>query len=142
MEGGEDVYLSYEKENQLNPHSLLISTSSGNLVCKKIFFVKWKSDENENENILRQSINDFICNVIQNVLSYQFNSIAFPPIGCGHSNLSRNVIIQTLIEQLIYQIKTRNLSLTIKFIILPHQHDIYQQFYQQLLTSQQGFTKT
>jgi len=140
MEGGEDVYSSYEKENELNPHSLLISTSSGNLFCKRIFFVKWKSDENEN--ILRQSINDFICNVIQNVISYKFDSIAFPPIGCGHSNLSRNIIIQTLIEQIIYQIKTRNLSLTIKFIILPHQHDIYQQFYHQLLTSQQGFTKT
>jgi len=137
IEAGEEVYKAYEKENNCNPNSLLISTIPGNLLCKRIFFLKWKPDENEN--ILRQSINDFIWNVIQNVLSYQYDSIAFPSIGCGHSNISTQIIIQTLINQLIYQIKNRNLSLIIKFIILPDDNQIYQQFYQQLLNSEQGF---
>ncbi len=136
MEAGKEVYEVYEKENHSNPNSLLISTPPGNLLCKKIFFLKWKPDENEN--ILRQSINDFIWNVIQNVLSYEYDSIAFPSIGCGHSNISTQIIIQTLIYQLIYQIKNRNLSLIIKFIILPDENQIYQQFSQQILSSKQG----
>ncbi len=137
IEAGKEVYEFYEKEKNSNPNCLLISTPPGNLLCKRIFFIKWKPDENEN--ILRQSINDFIWNVIQNVLSYQYESIAFPPIGCGHSNISTQIIIQTLINQLIYQIKNRNLSLTIKFVILPDEHTIYQEFSQQLLTSGQGY---
>jgi hypothetical protein len=136
IEGGEEVYQSYQKENEINPNSLLICTPPGNLSCKKIFFIKWKPDENEN--ILRQSIIDFIWNVIQNTLSYHYDSIAFPSIGFGHHNISTQIIIQTMINELINQIKNRNLQLTIKFVILPDQHTIYQQFSQQLLSSEQG----
>jgi hypothetical protein len=136
IEGGSEVYEAYERENNSNPNALLISTPPGNLSCKKIFFLKWKPDENES--LLRQSISDFIWNVIQNVLSYKFDSIAFPPIGCGHSNIPQDIIIQTLINQLIYQIKTRNLSLLIKFVILPDENEIYQQFSQYLRQSEQG----
>ncbi len=138
IEAGEEVYEAYERENSSNPNSLLISTPPGNLSCKRIFFFKWKPDENET--ILRQSINDFIWNVIQNIQSYGYDSIAFPSIGSGHSNISTQIIIQTLINQLIYQIKNRNLSLTIKFVILPDQDQIYQQFSQQLLGSEKGQT--
>ncbi|CAF3438093.1 unnamed protein product [Rotaria sp. Silwood1] len=135
MEGGEQVYESYERESITSPNSILISTPPGNLSCKRIFFLKWMPDENEN--ILRQSIADFIWNVIQNVLAYKFDSIAFPPIGCAHHNISTSIIIQTLINQLIYQIKNRNLSLTVKFVILPDQKEIYQEFYQHLLECEQ-----
>ncbi|CAF1208361.1 unnamed protein product [Rotaria sordida] len=140
MEGGEEVYGAYEKENKTNPDCLLISTPPGNLPCKRIFFLKWVPDENEN--LLRQSIVDFIWNVIQNVLAYKFDSIAFPPIGCAHSNISTSIIIQTLINQLIYQIKNRNLSLTVKFIILPDQDEIYQEFHQELLKTEQDIEPT
>jgi hypothetical protein len=136
IEGGEEVYQFYEKETNSNPNSLLISSPPGKLLCKRIFFVKWKPVEDEN--ILRQSLIDLIWNVIQNVLSYKFDSIAFPSIGCGHSNISQNIIIQTLIYELINQIKNRNLSLIIKFIILPDEHQIYQQFCEQLLQSEQS----
>ena len=136
IEAGEKVYEYYEKETNTNPNALLITTPAGNLSCKRIFFLKWEPDENEIK--LRQSINDFISNVIQNVLSYSYDSIAFPSIGSGHSNISNIIIIKTLINQLIYQIKNRNLSLIIKFIILPDQNQIYQQFSQELLTVEQG----
>ncbi|CAF3464752.1 unnamed protein product [Rotaria sp. Silwood2] len=140
IEGGEQVYEAYERENKTNPNSLIISTPPGNLLCKRIFFLKWIPDENEN--LLRQSIIDFIWNVIQNVLSYKFDSIAFPPIGCAHSNISTSIIIKTLINQLIYQIKSRNLSLTVKFVILPDQNDIYEEFYQELLKCEQDIEQT
>ena len=136
IEAGEEVYRMYEKEDESNPQSLLISTPAGNLSCKRIFFIKWNPDENIS--ILRQSISDFISNVIQNVLSYQYNSVAFPSIGSNHSNISRKTIIQILIQQLIYQIKSRNLSLIIKFIILPDQQQIYQLFEEELLKSEQS----
>ncbi|CAF3699333.1 unnamed protein product [Rotaria socialis] len=133
IEGGEQVYESYEKENKLNPNSLLISCPSGNLLCKRIFFVKW--NPNENEFILQQSINDFINILIQNLLSYNYKSIALPLIGSNHKNISTPIVIKTIINQFIYQIKSRNLSINIKFIILPDQDQIYQEFYQQLLHS-------
>lgn len=136
IEAGEEIYHIYEKERNSNPNSLLISTPGGNLLCKRIFFLKWNPDENIS--ILRQSISDFVLNVIQNVQSYQYNSIAFPPIGCGHSNISTDIIIQTFIQQLIFQIKTRNLSLIIKFVILPDDKQLYQLFSQQMSKPEQS----
>lgn len=138
IEAGEEVYQMYERENKKNPNNLLIICPSGNLSCKKIFFIKW--NPNENEIILKQSIIDFIHNLIQNIITNQYKSVALPPIGCNHKNLSTSFIIKTFINQFIYQIKSRNLSLIIKFIILPDQYEIYQEFYQELLQSeQQGY---
>ena len=136
MEAGEEIYRIYERERSSNPNNLLISTPAGNLLCKRIFFLRWIPEENVS--LLRQSISDFVLNVIQNVQMYQFNSIAFPPIGCGHSNISTEIIVQTFIQQLIFQIKNRNLSLIIKFIILPDENHIYQLFSQQIKQSEQS----
>lgn len=89
--------------------------------------------------MLRQSISDFVLNIIQNVQSHQYHSIALPPIGCGHSNISSDFIIQTFLEQFIFQIKIRKLSLMIQFIILPHEKQIYQLFIQHIYKSEQSF---
>lgn len=133
IEAGGEIYEMYEKERNSNPNSLLISIPGGNLLCKRIFFLKWNPDEN-----IRQSIGDFVLNVIQNVQSYGYESISFPPIGCGHSNISTQIVIQTFLQQIISQIKTRNLSLIIKFVILPDETLIYQLFTQELSKAEQN----
>ncbi|CAF4004110.1 unnamed protein product, partial [Rotaria sordida] len=76
---GDDVQTSYNIEHKNNPNAILISTPPGALPCKRIFFVKWQPDKNET--ILRQSLVDLIWTVIQNVISYNFTSFAFPALG-------------------------------------------------------------
>ncbi|CAF4927004.1 unnamed protein product, partial [Rotaria sp. Silwood1] len=83
---GDEVKASYDTQHENNPNSILISTPSGVLPCKRIFFVKWQPDKNEV--ILRQSLVDLIGIVIQNVISYKFTSCAFPALGCGQHGCS------------------------------------------------------
>ncbi|CAF1254970.1 unnamed protein product [Rotaria sordida] len=63
---GSDVQMAYAKEYKSNPDSLTLSISSGQLPCKRIFFVKW--EPNTDKEVLQQSIVDLIWNVIQNII--------------------------------------------------------------------------
>ncbi|CAF5028989.1 unnamed protein product, partial [Rotaria sp. Silwood1] len=86
---GNEVQKAYKKELNNHPNSTLIAVPSGALPCKQIFFVKW--EPNDNEDILRQSIIDFISTVVQNMISYKFTSVAFPAIGCGLHGCSTQI---------------------------------------------------
>jgi O-acetyl-ADP-ribose deacetylase (regulator of RNase III) len=133
--GGDQVQSAYAKEYKNNPNSLIISTPSGHLHCKKIFFLKW--DPDDDQEILRQSIADLIWNVIQNVLSYNFTSIAFPALGCGEHACSVDIVVKTMVREMKQQIQKRKLPWTVKFIIHPHQENVYDEFCKQLLSSDQ-----
>ncbi len=114
---GRDVKMAYIKEYENNPNSLIISIPSGELPCKRIFFLKWQPDTNED--VLRQSIVDFIGNVIQNVISYKFSSIAFPAIGCGKHGCSIDIVVKTMVKE---------------------KQNIYDEFCKQVLSLQGGTT--
>ncbi|CAF5061377.1 unnamed protein product, partial [Rotaria sp. Silwood1] len=132
---GDDVKTAYEIEYIRNPNSILISTPPGKLSCQRIFFLKWEPDTDDS--ILRQSIIDFIWNIIQNVISYNYRSIACPAIGCGGYGCSVDIVVKTMVKQIKYHLKTRNLSLTVKFIIRPEQENIYDEFCKQVLASEE-----
>ncbi|CAF1454869.1 unnamed protein product, partial [Rotaria sordida] len=131
--GGEKVAHAYYEQYQSNPNSLIISTLPGKLSCKKIFFLKW--EPNKNPEILRQSIIDLIWNVIQNVNSYNFTSIAFPAIGCGEHACSVDIVVKTMVREMKQQIQNRKLPWKIIFIIRPNEENIYDEFCKQLLAS-------
>ncbi|CAF4661264.1 unnamed protein product, partial [Rotaria magnacalcarata] len=84
---GKESQLAYEIERRNHPNYILIEIPAGSLQCKKIFFVKW--GPNDNEEILQQSLIDLINIVVQNAISHKFTSIAFPAIGCGKSFYQR-----------------------------------------------------
>ncbi|CAF1149153.1 unnamed protein product [Adineta steineri] len=129
--GGREVQAAYEKEYENNPNSLIISIPPGELPCKRLFFLRWEPDEDPD--ILRQSISDLIWNLIQNVNSHNFNSIAFPAIGCGEHACSVDIVVKTMVKEMKQQIMQRKLAWTVKFIIQPNQQNIYDEFRRQLL---------
>ncbi|CAF1117593.1 unnamed protein product [Adineta steineri] len=130
---GNDIEIAYAKEYENNQKSLLLSIPSGKLPCKQIFFIKW--NPNKNEDVLRQSIVDFIWNVIQHVILYKFTSIAFPAIGCGQYRCPTNIVVKTMVKEIKHQLAMRDIPLTVKFVIQPKQQTIFNQFCNQILSS-------
>ncbi|CAF1074783.1 unnamed protein product [Rotaria sordida] len=133
---GDEVETAYEIEYRCNPNSILISTPPGKLPCQRIFFLRWEPDADDS--ILRQSIIDFIWNIIQNVISCNYTSIACPAIGCGGYGCSVDIVVKTIVQEIKNQLKTRNLALTVKFVIRPEQQNIYDEFCKQVLASEEG----
>ncbi|CAF1415425.1 unnamed protein product [Rotaria sordida] len=72
---------------------------------------------------------------MQNVISCNYTSIAFPAIGCGKHDCSINIVVKTMIREVKKQIETRNLSCLVKFIIEPYRQNIYDEFCKQLFSS-------
>ncbi|CAF3986264.1 unnamed protein product [Adineta steineri] len=134
---GNDIEIAYAKEYENNQKSLLFSTPSGKLPCKQIFFIKW--NPNKNEDVLRQSIVDFISNVIQNVILYEFTSVAFPAIGCGQYGCSTNIVVKMMVKEIKHQLAMRNIPLKVKFVIQPTQQTLFNQFCNQILSSREDF---
>ncbi|CAF0819065.1 unnamed protein product [Rotaria sordida] len=135
--GGDEVEIAYYQAYINNPNSLIISTPSGQLPCKRIFFIKW--EPNRDPELLQQSVIDLIWNVIQNVISYNYNSIAFPALGCGKHACSIDIIIKTMIREMKKEIQMRKLSWLVKFIIEPNHQNIYDEFCKQLLSSNESY---
>ncbi|CAF1166896.1 unnamed protein product [Adineta steineri] len=131
---GDDIRQSFNAQIANNPNALLTVTSSGRLSCKQIFFVRWKP--NVDESILRQSIVDFMWNVIQNILPHHYTSIAFPAIGCGKSACSVNIVVKTMVSEIKKEIQKRNLTLKVRFVIEPRQVNVYDEFCKQVLASE------
>lgn len=109
-------------------------TPPGKLSCKKIFFIKW--EPNENPETLRQSIIDLIWNVVQNVMSNNFTSLAFPAIGCGEHACSVDIVVKTMVSEMKNQLERRKLPWTAKFIIEPEKQHVFDEFCKQLLSSE------
>ncbi len=133
---GDDVEQAYNREYQNNLHSIFISTDPGDLPCKRIFFLEWKPDR-DNEK-LRQTLVDRIWIAMQHLIQYNFTSIAFPAIGCGAHGCSIDITVKTLVKELKNQLIMRNLPLKVKFVIQPNQQNIYDEFCKQVLTTQNG----
>ncbi|CAF1181529.1 unnamed protein product [Adineta steineri] len=112
---GNEVRTEYETQLKHDPNLIVISTSSGQLPCKRIFFIKWRP--NEHEPILQQSIRDFIWIVIHNVVSCKYKSIAFPAIGCGLHGCSEEIVVKTMVKELKKMLTEKKLALTLFTII-------------------------
>lgn len=83
---------------------------------------------------------NFIGFVIQNVIAYEYKSVAIPSIGCGNLNCSLDVIVRTMIEETKHQLRRRKMSLKVKFVVEPNRTDIYNAFCTYLLASDEGKT--
>lgn len=139
-EAGSEIYTSYNIELLSNPDSSIIITPPGDLSCKAIFFLKWQPTNDETT--LRQSIVDLIWTVFQTALEYNYTSIAFPTIGYESFGCSIDVMIRTMVKEMKTQLIKTGLPLTIKFVAEPDQNTIYDEFCKQVLTTQEGISKT
>ena len=134
--GGIEVQNAFDIHFSNNPNAMLIITPPGHLPCRKIFFLKWQP--NANDDILRQSLKDLISTIVHNVESHKFTSMAFPAIGCGKHDCSLEVVAETLIQEMKTYLIKRNLSWIVKFIVQPDQQTVYDEFCRQLLSTRDG----
>ncbi|CAF2236408.1 unnamed protein product, partial [Rotaria magnacalcarata] len=134
---GKESRMAYDIELKSHPNSVLIAIPSGSLPCKQIFFVKW--EPNDNEEILQQSLIDLISTVVQNVISHNFTSVAFPAIGCGKHACSVDIVVKTMVHEMKKHLIQRKLSWTVKFVVNDNQENVYDEFCKQVLTTEDGF---
>lgn len=130
--------MTYNAEYKKNSDAKLISLSAGGLPSKQIFFVKWRPDTDDTK--LRQSLVDLVYFVIQNAVAQNLTSVAFPAIGCGKYGCSIGTVVKTLVKETKHQLSTKDLQLTVKFVIQPDQQNIYEEFCTQVLAKQEGST--
>ncbi len=136
---GDEVQTAYEAELKNHPDSTLIVTPPGFLSCKQIFFVRWEPDSNDD--ILGQSLANMISIVVQNAIAHRFTSIAFPAIGCEQHHSLIRVIVKIMVLEVRKRLINQNLPWTIKFVVQPHQQDIYDEFCKQVVTTDDGKVK-
>ncbi|CAM2716734.1 unnamed protein product [Rotaria socialis] len=134
---GKESRMSYDIELKSHPNSVLIAIPSGSLPCKRIFFVKW--EPNDNEEILQQSLSDLISTVVQNVISHNFTSVALPAIGCGKHACSVDIVVKMMVHEMKKHLIQRKLSWTVKFVVNDNQENVYDEFCKQVLTTEDGF---
>lgn len=134
--GGRELQMAYNAECKNNPHSILISTPSGALPSKRIFFIDWQPHQDHAK--LRRSLVDLMQNVIQNVMGHKFTSLAFPAIGCGKYTCSVDIVVKTLVIEMKNQLLTRDIQLVVKFVIESDQQIIYDEFCKEVLATQDG----
>ncbi|CAF2070776.1 unnamed protein product [Rotaria magnacalcarata] len=134
---GKESQLAYEIERRNHPNYILIEIPAGSLQCKKIFFVKW--GPNDNEEILQQSLIDLINIVVQNAISHKFTSIAFPAIGCGKNACSLDIVVKTMVREMKKHLIQRKLSWRVKFVVNANQENVYDEFCKQVLKTEDGF---
>jgi hypothetical protein len=133
---GDEATQTYRQTLSENLEAPLLLVPAGQLPCNMIFIHKWKL--HQDEDLLRDSIINFIGFVIQHVIAYDYKSVAIPSIGCGNLAYSIDIIVKTMIEETKHQLKRRKSSLKVKFIIEPHRTDIYNAFCNHLQTSDEG----
>jgi hypothetical protein len=75
------------------------------------------------------------------MISHNFNSIAFPAIGCGQHGCSVHVVVKTMVREMKTQLIKRNLPWTVKFIIQSDQPNIYDEFCKEVLATHHGKDK-
>ncbi|CAF1112970.1 unnamed protein product [Adineta steineri] len=135
--GGKSLRSAFDKKRKENENYSIISIrTEGSLKCKAIYFVPWKP--NSDENRLCQSIKQLVKNVIKKAVSENFQSVAFPAIGCGGFECSTSLIAKTFIGQC--QRLLVKYPLSIVFVIQPEKVEIYDEFRQHIGLSKHGQT--
>jgi hypothetical protein len=128
------VKTSFDVESKKNPKPSVIAVGgSGQVLAKKIYFLEWK--KNDNRTILRQSIEKFVSDAIEYARKENYQSIAFPAIGCGKFGCPVTIVAQTMVEAAYRKLLTHSIS--VLFVIEPGKNNIYDEFQKQINLLQQ-----
>ncbi len=126
---GKSFEKSYNAKVEENEMASVISViADGQLGSKAVYFVPWKPNPDPKK--LCQSIEQLIKNVMQKAASENYQSIAFPAIGCGEYGCPINLIAETFVQQVRELLPKYPIS--IRFVIQPEKIDVYEEFRKQL----------
>ncbi len=133
--GGKSLKSAFDKKVKENEKNAVISIpAEGALRSKAVYFIAWKP--NSDENLLCQSIEQLVANVIKKAASENYQSIAFPAIGCGGYECPTSLIAKTFVKQC--QELLLKYPISIVFVIQPEKTEIYDEFRQRIGPSEHG----
>lgn len=92
------------------------------LLCEEILFLPWTPGQNSV--FTEQTIKNFISKAVAYVLDQDYESVAFPAIGCGRFGFNVDFIAQSMINH----VKTEGYPLNITFVIHPNAHNVFNAF--------------
>lgn len=104
------------------------------MAAKKIYFLELKT--NNDTAILRKSIRKFVSDALELAINENYQSIAFPAVGCGKFGCSVGVVAQTMVEEAFRKTTTNPIS--VSFVIQSGKNDIYDEFQKQINLLQQA----
>ncbi|CAF0856240.1 unnamed protein product [Adineta ricciae] len=107
------------------------ATNAGELPCKKIFFIPWSADTNDDDDV-QASLSVFIGTAFQYASSHAFKSIAFPTVGCGGFKISPLTIAKYMLKEIQKQLKFCKQKMNISVVVLADQKDVFDAFIQRL----------
>lgn len=122
-----------ELSNKVPKASVIAIDASGQVAAKKIYFLEWKM--NNDPVILRKSIEKFVSDAIDHAANEDYQTIAFPAIGCGKFGCSIAIIAQTMVGE-AYRKLSRN-RISVAFVIQPDRKDIHDEFQKHINLLQQ-----
>jgi hypothetical protein len=124
---------SFGAEYNKDPTAPIIAVAaSEQLVAKTVYFLPWKPNADVAK--FRESIGIFIANAMGKAASENYQSIAFPAIGCGEYACSINLIAQSFIKEVYDQLA--KYSMFVSFVIQPDRTDVYDEFQKQIKSIQ------
>ena len=124
---GNEVQSAYDEEYGKDPSSRLIVTPPGALRCKRIFFLRWELNSND-----QTPFCDLMPLIARHMRECNFTSIAFPAVECARDGCPVDIAAKTIIKEMASQLLERNLSWRVKFVVPVEQKDLYRQLCEQV----------
>ena len=126
---GKSLRKAYITKYHEDETSLVFSINTeGKLPSKAIYFVNWYPNGDPNE--LCQSIAQLVIDVMEKAVRENYQSIAFPAIGCGDFGCSIELVAQTFVKEVHQQLAKH--SIVVSFVIQSDRRDIYNEFQRQI----------
>lgn len=127
--GGKSFQKSFNSKHKQNPQAKIISVAAeGQLKSKAVYFLDWHP--HPNPKVLCKSIEELVTNVIQQAVSENFQSIAFPAIGCGEFGCSVSTVAEAFVKVVRSTIAINPIQIV--FVIKSDKPEIYKEFCKQL----------
>ncbi len=120
---------SYAIESEKDANTAVVAVAAGgHLSSKMIYFIAWKPQADTS--LLRQSIQKFISDTIDKAVNENYQSIAFPAIGCGQFGCSPSLIAEFMVGEVFRRLATHPIWVT--FVIEPDKTNVYDEFRKRL----------
>jgi hypothetical protein len=127
--GGSSVRSAVNNQLQKNLKNNLTSVKSdGDIKSKRIYFIYWQA-ESQIE-LVKKSIENLISIAMRKAHDDNYQSIAFPAIGCGHDNYPIDIIAQTMVNK-VHQEQIYH-KISVSFIIQSDKKDLFNHFNKQI----------
>ena len=112
----------------LRKHQSLVLMLRDNFHLRRCIF--FHARQIPSQRLFRKSIKRFVSDAIDQAVHDEYQSIAFPAIGCGQLGYSITLVAQAMVGEAYRKLSKHRLS--VLFVIQPTKNDIYDEFRNQI----------